>query len=115
MRWIFPLAICLAAAVAVPAPAVAAEAAAADKADKPDKDKKDKKAAVHKITQSESYLMVDPLYASIIDGSRPLGLLMLGIGLDVLVGILILGVFMFQIREQFDSLDIHHLEKLKDD
>ncbi|CAG9189339.1 formate hydrogenlyase [Paraburkholderia caribensis] len=39
----------------------------------------------------------------------------LGIGLDVLVGILILGVFMFQIREQFDSLDIHHLENLKDD
>jgi hydrogenase-4 component E len=27
----------------------------------------------------------------------------------------ILGVFMFQIREQFDSLDISHLEKLKDD
>ncbi|MEO8655641.1 MAG: formate hydrogenlyase, partial [Ramlibacter sp.] len=25
-----------------------------------------------------------------------------------------LGVFMFQIREQFDSLDIRHLEKLKD-
>jgi len=24
-------------------------------------------------------------------------------------------VFMFQIREQFDSLDIHHLEKLKED
>lgn len=39
----------------------------------------------------------------------------LGIALDVLVGILILGVFMFQIREQFDSLDIAHLEKLKDD
>lgn len=39
----------------------------------------------------------------------------LGIALDVLVGILILGVFMFQIREQFDSLDIRHLEKLKDD
>ncbi|KAB0632298.1 formate hydrogenlyase [Burkholderia stagnalis] len=39
----------------------------------------------------------------------------LGIGLDVLVGILILGVFMFQIREQFDSLDIHHLEKLNDE
>jgi hydrogenase-4 component E len=36
----------------------------------------------------------------------------LGIALDVLVGILILGVFMFQIREQFDSLDISHLEKL---
>lgn len=39
----------------------------------------------------------------------------LGIALDVLVGMLILGVFMFQIREQFDSLDISHLEKLKDD
>lgn len=39
----------------------------------------------------------------------------LGIGLDVLVGLLILGVFMFQIRAQFDSLDIHHIEKLKDE
>ncbi|WP_233855899.1 formate hydrogenlyase [Paraburkholderia sp. HD33-4] len=39
----------------------------------------------------------------------------LGIGLDVLVGMLILGVFMFQIREQFDSLEIHHLETLKDE
>lgn len=39
----------------------------------------------------------------------------LGIALDVLVGVLILGVFMFQIREQFDSLDIRHLEKLKED
>lgn len=39
----------------------------------------------------------------------------LGIALDVLVGIFILGVFMFQIREQFDSLDIRHLEKLKED
>jgi hydrogenase-4 component E len=39
----------------------------------------------------------------------------LGIALDVLVGILILGVFMFQIREKFDSLDIAHLEKLKED
>jgi hydrogenase-4 component E len=38
----------------------------------------------------------------------------LGIALDVLVGILILGVFLFQIRQQFDSLDIRHLEKLKD-
>ena len=39
----------------------------------------------------------------------------LGIALDVLVGILILGVFMFHIREEFDSLDIRHLEKLKED
>jgi len=39
----------------------------------------------------------------------------LGIGLDVLIGALILGVFMFQIREQFDSLDIRHLEQLKEE
>ncbi|MEO6973722.1 MAG: formate hydrogenlyase [Rhodoferax sp.] len=39
----------------------------------------------------------------------------LGIALDVLIGVVILGVFMFQIREQFDSLDIRHLEKLKED
>ena len=39
----------------------------------------------------------------------------LGIALDVLVGVLILGIFMFHIREQFDSLDIRHLEKLKED
>ncbi|HET7404366.1 MAG TPA: formate hydrogenlyase [Usitatibacter sp.] len=39
----------------------------------------------------------------------------LGIALDVLVGMVILGVFLFQIREQFDSLDIHHLEKLRED
>jgi hydrogenase-4 component E len=39
----------------------------------------------------------------------------LGIALDVLVGMLILGVFFFQIREQFDSLDLKHLEKLRED
>jgi len=39
----------------------------------------------------------------------------LGIALDVLVGMVILGVFLFQIREQFDSLDMHHLEQLKDE
>ena len=38
-----------------------------------------------------------------------------GIALDVLVGVLILGIFMFQIREKFDSLDIHNLEALKED
>ena len=35
----------------------------------------------------------------------------LGIALDVLVGMVILGVFFFQIREQFDSLDIRHMER----
>jgi hydrogenase-4 component E len=38
----------------------------------------------------------------------------LGIALDVLVGMLILGVFFFQIREQFDSLDLKHLEQLRE-
>jgi len=38
----------------------------------------------------------------------------LGIALDILVAMLILGVFFFQIREQFDSLDLKHLEKLKE-
>ncbi len=37
----------------------------------------------------------------------------LGVALDVLVAVLVLGVFFFQIREQFDSLDLHHLESLK--
>ncbi|MBK7469410.1 MAG: formate hydrogenlyase [Burkholderiales bacterium] len=38
-----------------------------------------------------------------------------GVALDVLVGTFIFGIFFFQIRETFDSLDIHHLEKLKED
>jgi hydrogenase-4 component E len=39
----------------------------------------------------------------------------LGIALDVLVGVFILGIFFFQIREQFESLDLHHMERLKED
>ena len=38
-----------------------------------------------------------------------------GVALDVLVAMLVLGVFFFQIREQFDSLDLHHLESLRED
>ncbi|MBU1214112.1 MAG: formate hydrogenlyase [Gammaproteobacteria bacterium] len=38
-----------------------------------------------------------------------------GIALDVLVATFIFGIFFFQIRETFDSLDIMHMEKLKDD
>jgi hydrogenase-4 component E len=38
----------------------------------------------------------------------------LGIALDVLVAALIIGVFIFEIRERFDSLDTRHLEKLKE-
>jgi hydrogenase-4 component E len=39
----------------------------------------------------------------------------LGVALDVLVAMLVLGVFFFQIREQFDSLDLHHLETLREE
>ena len=39
----------------------------------------------------------------------------LGVALDVLVGTFIFGIFFFHIREQFDSLDIRHMENLKDD
>jgi hydrogenase-4 component E len=39
----------------------------------------------------------------------------LGIALDVLVATFIFGIFFFQIRETFDSLDISHMERLKDD
>jgi hydrogenase-4 component E len=39
----------------------------------------------------------------------------LGIALDVLVGMFILGIFFFQIRVAFDSLDLKHMEKLKED
>ena len=37
----------------------------------------------------------------------------LGIALDILVGMVILGIFFFQIREQFDSLDIRQMEKMR--
>lgn len=39
----------------------------------------------------------------------------LGIALDVLVGVFIFGIFFFHIREQFDSLDLHHMEALKEE
>jgi hydrogenase-4 component E len=38
----------------------------------------------------------------------------LGVALDVLIAALILGIFLFQIRERFDSVDTRHLEKLKE-
>jgi hydrogenase-4 component E len=38
-----------------------------------------------------------------------------GVALDVLVAMLVLGVFFFQIREQFDSLDLKNFESLKEE
>ena len=39
----------------------------------------------------------------------------LGVALDVLVAMLVLGVFFFQIRERFDSLDLSNMESLRED
>ncbi len=38
----------------------------------------------------------------------------LGVALDLMVGVLVMGIFFFQIRETFDSLDLKHMEKLKE-
>jgi hypothetical protein len=41
------------------------------------------KAPKHKVTQSDSYLMIEPMYSTILDGDRPVGMLMIGVGLDI--------------------------------
>lgn len=38
---------------------------------------------VRKATQSESYVVIEPMYASIIDGVTPRGLLLVELGLDI--------------------------------
>jgi hydrogenase-4 component E len=38
-----------------------------------------------------------------------------GVALDVLVAMLVLGMFFFQIRERFENLDLHHFESLKEE
>jgi len=61
-----PIALFLAAFLA--APALAEEEAAAPK---------------HKVTQSETYVAFEPIYATIVDAGRPCGLLMVHFGLDI--------------------------------
>lgn len=39
----------------------------------------------------------------------------LGIAFDVLVGLFIFGIFFFRIRDTFESFDLHHLEKLREE
>jgi flagellar basal body-associated protein FliL len=39
--------------------------------------------AQRKTTTSESYVIIDPIYSTIIDGAKPRGLLMVELGLDV--------------------------------
>jgi flagellar basal body-associated protein FliL len=41
------------------------------------------KSSEHKLTQSKSYLALEPIYATIVDDNRAQGMLMVGIGLDV--------------------------------
>lgn len=41
------------------------------------------KAPEHKITQSKSYIPLDPIYTTIVDDDRAQGMLMVGVGLDV--------------------------------
>ena len=43
----------------------------------------DKKSSEHKLTQSVSYLPLDPIYTTIVDDNRAQGMLMVGVGLDV--------------------------------
>jgi flagellar basal body-associated protein FliL len=37
----------------------------------------------HKVTQSDSFIMVEPMYTSIVDAGRPAGMLLVAIGLDI--------------------------------
>lgn len=39
----------------------------------------------------------------------------LGIAFDVLIGLFVFGIFFFRIRDNFESLDLSHLEKLRED
>lgn len=57
--------------------ALAASAARAEDADS------NGKAPKHKVTQSQSFVMVEPFYTTIYDAGRPVGMLMVAIGLDI--------------------------------
>jgi len=46
-------------------------------------DEKAKKAPEHKTTQSKSYIMVDPIYTTIVADNQAKGMLMVGAGLDI--------------------------------
>ena len=48
-----------------------------------DDDPAQKKKPEHKVTQSQSYLEVDPIYTTIVSDNHAGGMLMVGMGLDV--------------------------------
>jgi hypothetical protein len=62
---------------------LAAALAAPARADDGGDDPSGGKAPKHKLTQADSYLMVDPMYLPIFDGERPIGMLMIGVGIDI--------------------------------
>ena len=41
------------------------------------------KAPKHKVTQSQSYIEIEPMYVTILDADKPVGMLMIGVGLDI--------------------------------
>lgn len=43
----------------------------------------DDAAPKHKETQSESFIMIEPMYLTVVDAGRPQGMLMVAIGLDI--------------------------------
>jgi flagellar basal body-associated protein FliL len=43
----------------------------------------DKPAPEHKETQSASFIMIEPMYTTIVDAGRPQGMLLVAIGLDI--------------------------------
>ncbi len=63
----------LALAAVTASPALAAEDGAKAEQKKPE----------HKVTQSESYMMLEPIYTTIVTDNRPGGMLMVGVGLDI--------------------------------
>ena len=68
---LFRLAALVCAALLAAAPALAAEDGDATPAPK------------HKVTQSPSWISIEPMYATIIDADRPCGMLLVEIGLDI--------------------------------
>ena len=43
----------------------------------------EEKAPTHKVTQSKSFMMIEPFYTTVYDAGRPVGMLMVAIGLDI--------------------------------
>ncbi|HEY5337787.1 MAG TPA: hypothetical protein VIJ85_06270 [Rhizomicrobium sp.] len=43
----------------------------------------DDDAPKHKITQADSFIMIEPMYTTVVDAGRPQGMLLVAIGLDI--------------------------------